>query len=186
MSFLLCAVIFINMTLFNIVAEPALFIDNPNYQIDSFENGFLSVVDANQIIYKETEIADRRVVWYNQTEIDNNGKYLGGLYETIGYTTFSYGYNFPEYNLNNITKICSDTSEKQICENTKLIILSTDPNIFLKVQKNFQIMNQTALWLKNANIQNGEVSFNITIVKFIQNNSIWIGDSNKSQMTQTL
>jgi hypothetical protein len=170
------------LTLFNIVAVPELFIDNPKYQIDSFENGFLSVVETNQIIYKETELADKRVVWYNQTETDNNGKYLGGLYETIGYTTFSYGYNFPEYDLNNLTKICSD-SEKPICENTKLIILSTDPSIFLKVQKNFQMKNQSVLLLKNENVKNGKVNFNITIVKFLQNNNIWVGDSNKSQMT---
>jgi len=174
--------IIINFAALNIVSEPALFIDNPKYQFDSFENGFSSVVDANHIIYKQTGFTDRKVVWYNQTETDHNGNYYGGLYETVGYSTLSYRYDFPDYDLNNITNICP-ASNGQTCENTTLVILSTDPSIFPKIQKNFQEKNQTALLLRNENILSGKVRYNVTIVKIFQENDSLIRYLNNPQMT---
>lgn len=156
--------IFINFAALNVVSERDLFMKNPKKQIDSFENGFLSVVESIHFIHTETELTNRKIVWYDEKEKNSKGDYYGGLFETVGYSAISYRYNFPEYNLDNITKICSDASKQNCGENT-LIILSTDPNIFQKIQNNFNKKNLTAIALKSKNVMNGNINFNITLAK---------------------
>jgi hypothetical protein len=154
--------IFFNFTFFNLAAEPGIFINNSH--VDSYEIGFSSIISADQIIQQNNFPTYKKIVWYNATELNNMGNDYGGIFTTIGYTYESYGFYFPEYDLNNVTRTCWDSADKK-CDKSIIYVLSTDPNLALDVKNNFQIENQTAILLKNEKISNGNINFNISILK---------------------
>lgn len=164
-SFFLCAVILINLMLFNIVSAPSQYDDEYSpTQFDSFENGFLAVTDTNKIFYTELYPFDQKRIWYNETEKDRSGNYYGGIFKTINYMVMIQKLPLPEYDLKNITKLGSNFNQQNNHIN-EIIFLSTDPDIFLNVHNEFQLKNQTITLVKEVNVIRSKINFNITVIK---------------------
>jgi len=133
-------------------------INNP----DSYENGYLAVIDSVHTIEATIPQGNLIKFWYNASERREN-YYYGGIFNNInsmylwGYTWI--GRDFPTIEKKNVDNL------KNNLHNTLIVILTTNEDGYQLAQKSLNDLGYSPKLLRTIPINRGHIQFNCIFIR---------------------